>query len=188
MQTVIRGASQLKVTRSRRTPGSSAGTGDRWTSRLPVQAVQPPYHLSRRSIEAGLLPYAAAHHIGVLASGPLARGPLGGTITEATTFGPGDWRSHSPAFTGPGFGRNLDVVAALSRFAADRGATIAQLAVAWVLAHPAVQVAIVGAHPHHLQESAGALDLAPSRDDLAEIDGTMAAAVPLGGPSPEGMT
>ena len=138
MQTVIRGASQLKVTRSRMTPGSSAGTGDRWTSRLPVEAVQPPYHLFRRGIEAGLLPYAAAHHIGVLAYGPLARGLPGGTITEATTFGPGDWRSHSPAFTGPGFGRNLEVVAALSRFAADRGATIAQLAVAWVLAHPAV--------------------------------------------------
>lgn len=147
MQTVIRGASQLKVTRSRMAPGSSAGTGGRWTSRPPAEAVQPPYHLFRRGIEAGLLPYAAAHHIGVLACGPLARGLLGGTITEATTFGPGDWRSHSPAFTGPGFGRNLEVVAALSRFAADRGATIAQLAVAWVLAHPAVQVAIVGAHP-----------------------------------------
>ena len=112
MQTVIRGASQLKVTRSRIAPGSSAGTGDRWTSRPPVEAVQPPYHLFRRGIEAGLLPCAAAHHIGVLAYGPLARGLLGGTITEATTFGPGDWRSHSPAFTGPGFGRNLDVVAA----------------------------------------------------------------------------
>jgi aryl-alcohol dehydrogenase-like predicted oxidoreductase len=121
MQTVIRGASQLKVTRSRMAPGSSAGTGDRWTSRLPVQAVQPPCHLFRRGIGAGLLPYAAAHHIGVLACGPLARGLPGGTITEATTFGPGDWRSHSPAFTGPAFGRNLDVVAALSRFAADRG-------------------------------------------------------------------
>jgi len=108
MQTVIRGASQLKVTRSRMAPGSSAGTGDRWTSRLPVQAVQPPCHLSRRGIGAGLLPYAAAHHIGVLACGPLARGLPGGTITEATTFGPGDWRSHSPAFTGPGFGRNLN--------------------------------------------------------------------------------
>src|SRR6185312_1590264 len=142
MQTVIRGVSQLKVTRSRMTPGSSAGTGDRWTSRPPVEAVQPPYHLFRRGIEAGLLPYAAAHHISVL-----AHGPLGGTITEATTFGPGDWRSHSPAFTGPGFGRNPEVVAGLSRFAADHGATIAQLAVAWVLAHPAVRVAIVGAHP-----------------------------------------
>ena len=112
-----------------------------------MQAVQPPYHLFRRGIEAGLLPDAAAHHIGVLACGPLARGLPGGTITEAIRFGPGHWRSQCPAFTGPGFGRNLQVVAALSRFAADRGATIAQLAVAWVLARPAVQVAIVGAHP-----------------------------------------
>jgi aryl-alcohol dehydrogenase-like predicted oxidoreductase len=147
MQTVIRGASQLKVTRSRMAPGSSAGTGGRRTSRLPAEAVQPPYYLFRRGIEAGLLPYAAAHHIGVLAYGPLARGLPGGTITEAASFGPGDRRSHSPAFTGPGFGCNLQVVAALSRFAADRGATIAQLAVARVLAHPAVQAAIVGTHP-----------------------------------------
>jgi aryl-alcohol dehydrogenase-like predicted oxidoreductase len=95
MQTVIRGASQLKVTRSRMAPGSSAETGDRWTSRLPAEAVQPPYHLFGLGIEAGLLPYAAAHHIGVLAYGPLARGLPGGTIT----FGPGDWRSHTPAFT-----------------------------------------------------------------------------------------
>jgi len=124
----------------------------------------------------------------VLAYGPLACGLLGGTITEAARFGPGHWRSQSPAFTGPGFGRNLQVVAALSRFAADRGATIAQLAVAWVLAHRAVQVAIVARTPHHLQESVGALDLALSRDDLAETDSIMAAAVPLGGPSPEGMT
>jgi aryl-alcohol dehydrogenase-like predicted oxidoreductase len=188
MQTVIRGTSQLKVTRSRMTPGSSAGTGDRWTSRPPVEAVQPPYHVFRGGIEAGLLPYAAAHHISVLAYGPLAHGPLGGTITKATTFGPGDWRSHSPAFTGPGFGRNPEVVAGLSRFAADRGATIAQLAVPWVLAHPAVQVTIVGAHPTSSAGSVGALDLALSRDDLAEIDSIMAAAVPLGAPSPEGMT
>jgi len=188
MQTVIRGASQLKVTRSRMAPGSSARTGGRWTSRLPADAVQPPCHLFRRGIEAGLLPYAAAHHIGVLACGPLARGLPGGTITEATTFGPGDWRSHSPAFTGPGFGRNLEVVAALSRFAADRGATIAQLGAAWVLAHPAVQAPSSARTPHHLQESVGTLDLAPSREDLAEIGSIMAAAVPLGGPSPEGMT
>ena len=160
MQTVTLGASQLQVTRSHMAPGSSAGTGGRWTSRLPVEAVQLPYPLFRHAIEAGLLPYAAAYH----------------------------WRSQSPAFTGPGFGRNLQVVAALSRFAADRGATIAQLAVAWVLAHRAVQVAIVARTPHHLQESVGALDLALSRDDLAETDSIMAAAVPLGGPSREGMT
>ena len=67
---------------------------------LPAETVQPPYHLFRRDIEADLLPYARAHHIGVLAYGPLAHGPLSGTITEATTFGGDDWRSHSPAFTG----------------------------------------------------------------------------------------
>jgi aryl-alcohol dehydrogenase-like predicted oxidoreductase len=135
------------------------------------------------------LPYARAQHIGVLAYGPLGHGLLGGTITQATTFGADDWRSHSPALTGPGFRRNLDVVAALGRFAAGHGATIAQLAVAWVLANPAVQVAIVDARaPHHLQENVGALDLTLSRGDLAEIDGIMAAAVPVGGPAPEGMT
>jgi aryl-alcohol dehydrogenase-like predicted oxidoreductase len=156
---------------------------------LPVETIQPPYHLFRRDAESALLPYAAAHGIGVLAYGPLAHGLLGGTLTEATTFAAGDWRSRSPAFTGPGFARNLQVVAALSAFAARRGATVAQLAVAWVLANPAVQVAIVGARtPAHLAESLGALDLTLSQADLAEIDHIMAAAVPVGGPTPEGMS
>jgi hypothetical protein len=154
-----------------------------------VEAVHPPYHLFRRGIEAGLLPYAAAHHISVLAYGPLAHGLLGGTITAAATFGPGDWRAHSPAFAGDGFTRNLRVVAALRAFAARRGTTIAQLAVSWVLANPAVQVAIVGARtPAHLADSASALDLTLSQDDLAEIGHIMAAAVPVGGPTPEGMS
>jgi aryl-alcohol dehydrogenase-like predicted oxidoreductase len=154
----------------------------------PAETTQPPYHLFRRDVEADLLPYAAAHDIGVLAYGPLAHGLLGGAITEATTFEPGDWRSHHPAFTGAGFARNLQVVGALRAFATRRGATIAQLAVAWVLANPAVQVAIVGARtPAHLAESLGAVDLTLSLADLAEIDHIMAAAVPVGGPTPEGM-
>ena len=154
----------------------------------PAETIQPPYHLFRRDVEADLLPYAAAHDIGVLAYGPLAHGLLGGAITEATTFEPGDWRSHHPAFTGEGFARNLQVVGALRAFATRRGATIAQLAVAWVLANPAVQVAIVGARtPAHLAESLGAVDLTLSQADLAEIDHIMAAAVPVGGPTPEGM-
>ncbi|MEV6118004.1 aldo/keto reductase, partial [Streptomyces sp. NPDC052109] len=156
---------------------------------LPVETVQPPYHLFRRAIETDLLPYAAEHHIGVLAYGPLAHGLLGGSITPDTTFDPDDWRGHSPAFTGPGLARNLDVVSALRAFAANRGGSVAELAVAWVLAHPAVQVAIVGARtPAHLVQSLGALDFHLSRSDLAEIDHIMTAAVPVGGPTPEGMS
>jgi aryl-alcohol dehydrogenase-like predicted oxidoreductase len=167
----------------------STGQITEFATVLPVETVQPPYHLFRRDIEADLLPYAEAHNIGVLAYGPLAHGMLGGAVTEATTFGAGDWRAHSPAFTGPGFRRNLDVVAALRRFAGQRGATLAQLALAWVLAHPAVHVAIVGARtPAHQAESLSALDLSLSRDDLAEINKIMDAAVPFGGPTPEGMT
>jgi aryl-alcohol dehydrogenase-like predicted oxidoreductase len=161
---------------------------EQFSSVLPVQTIQPPYHLFRRDIEADLLPFAAAHNISVLAYGPLAHGLLGGTFTETTTFGPADWRASSPAFTGPDFARNLQVAAALSAFAAGRGATIAQLAVAWVLANPAVQVAIVGARtPAHLDETLGAVDLTLDQADLAEIDAIMAAATPVGGPTPEGM-
>jgi aryl-alcohol dehydrogenase-like predicted oxidoreductase len=156
---------------------------------LPVETIQPPYHLFRRDIEVDLLPYAAANNIGVLAYGPLAHGLLGGAITNGTTFPVDDWRAHSPAFTGAGFARNLEVVAALDAIAARRDATIAQLAVAWVLAHPAVQVAIVGARGRvHLAESLGGLDLDLSPEDLAEIDDIMTAAVPVGGPTPEGMS
>jgi hypothetical protein len=160
-----------------------------FSAALPVETVQPPYHLFRRDVEADLLPYAAAHDIGVLAYGPLAHGLLGGTMTETTRFGAGDWRAYSPAFTGVEFAYNLEVVAALRAFAARRGATIAQFAVAWVLAHPAVQVAIVGARtPAHLAESLSALDLTLSPADLAEIDRMSAVAVPVGGPTPEGMS
>ncbi|MEU2425586.1 aldo/keto reductase [Streptomyces sp. NPDC007851] len=105
---------------------------------LPVETVQPPYHLFRRDIETDLLPYAAEHHVGVLVYGPLAHGLLGGAITPDTAFGPDDWRGGSTAFTGPELARNVEVVAALRAFAARRGASVAELAVAWVLAHPAV--------------------------------------------------
>ncbi len=68
------------------------------------------------------------------------------------------------------------------------GITVAQLAVAWVLANPAVDVAIVGARrPQQLVETAPAADVQLSQETLAEIEGIMQIAVPMGGPSPEGM-
>jgi hypothetical protein len=76
----------------------------------------------------------------------------------------------------------------VSNYTTARGGTVAQLAVAWVLANPAVQVAIVGSRtPAHLEESTGALGLSLSQDDLAEIDSIMSAGVPVGGPASEGM-
>ena len=154
----------------------------------PVETLQPPYHMFRRDIESEILPYAASHDIGVLVYGPLAHGLLSGGMTSRSTFAPDDWRSHSPDFSGDRFARNLEVVGRLDAMARDRGVSLPQLAVAWTLANPAVHVAIVGArHPEHLDATATAGDLELSKSDLGVIDDILAGAVPVSGPSPEGM-
>ncbi|HEX4100150.1 MAG TPA: aldo/keto reductase [Pseudonocardiaceae bacterium] len=155
---------------------------------LPVETVQPPYHLFRREIEDEVLPYSREHDIGVLVYGPLAHGLLTGTMTEKTTFARDDWRSNSAVFTGATYRHNLAVVRALESFAAEGGMTVSQLAIAWTLANPAVHVAIVGARqPNHVQDSLAAADISLSNDDLAAIDKIMASATPVDGPTPEGV-
>lgn len=155
---------------------------------LPIETLQPPYHLFRRDIEADVLPYALANDIGVLVYGPLAHGLLSGQLHPDAVFPPGDWRASSEVFRGQAFRQNLAVADELGRLAADLGVTLGQLAVAWTLANPAVDVAIVGTrNPGHVDEAVGAaaVDLEPAV--LARIEAIVARAVPVGGPSPEGM-
>jgi aryl-alcohol dehydrogenase-like predicted oxidoreductase len=155
---------------------------------LSVETLQSPYHMFRRDIEAEILPYAQEQDIGVLAYGPLAHGLLSGAMTPTTSFAGDDWRSHNSDFTGEAFRRNLLVVDRLKRFAQEHGTTLPQLAVAWTLSHPAVEVAIIGARsPSHLGETAAAADITLSEDDRREIDRILADAAPVVGPSPEGM-
>jgi aryl-alcohol dehydrogenase-like predicted oxidoreductase len=74
----------------------------------------------------------------------------------------------------------------LQRWAVERGHTVSQLAIAWTLAQPAVDVAIVGARrATHIADSVGAVDVELTAEDLAEIDHVMAGAVTVAGPSPE---
>jgi aryl-alcohol dehydrogenase-like predicted oxidoreductase len=153
---------------------------------LPVETVQPPYHLFRRGIEEDVLPYAAANDVGVLVYGPLAHGLLGGAMDAGTTFPNDDWRSASPVFQGDRFRRNLAVVEKLARLARDQGTTVGQLAIAWTLANPAVDVAIVGARRReHLEESVGAAEIELDAADLDRIEAILADASPFAGPSPE---
>jgi aryl-alcohol dehydrogenase-like predicted oxidoreductase len=153
---------------------------------LPVETVQPPYHLFRRDIERELLPYCRAHDTGVLVYGPLAHGLLTGTLTPETTFSSDDWRSGSAVFIGGSYRRNLATVRTLEKLAADRGITVSQLAIAWTLANPAVHVAIIGARQaSHVEDSLGAAEVFLSDADLAEIDTIMASATPVAGPTPD---
>ena len=153
-----------------------------------IDTLQPPYSLFRRDIEQEILPYCQEHRIGVLVYGPLAHGLLGGKYTPQTTFATDDWRNKSAVFRGQLFRKNLAVVDRLSALAQRQGITVAQLAVAWVLARPGVDVAIVGArHPQQLQQTAAAADVSLSAQTLEEIEQIMQDAAPIGGPTPEGM-
>jgi aryl-alcohol dehydrogenase-like predicted oxidoreductase len=153
-----------------------------------LDTLQPPYHMLRREIEDATLPYCREHDIGVLAYGPLAHGLLSGGFTRDSQLAPEDWRSGSDLFSGESFARNLEIVEQLQGLAKELELTVAQLAIAWTLANPAVHVAIVGARrPAHVEGAAPAADVRLDADALARIEEILARAATVGGPSPEGV-
>ncbi|HET8523614.1 MAG TPA: aldo/keto reductase [Thermomicrobiales bacterium] len=123
--------------------------------------------------------------IGVMAYGPLAHGLLAGAITRDTVFAADDWRASGMIFgqallTPENRNHNLDLVDRLKKVAAGLGVTLPQLALAWVLAHDPVSVALVGARNEaEIQDGAAAADVCLSEDTLQEIDAIMAEAVGL---------
>ncbi len=156
--------------------------------RRPVETLQPPYHLFRRHIEDGVLPYVRENDIGTLVYSPLGSGLLTGTMDENTTFEDSDWRASASAFQGDKFRTNLAVVERLKEFAADKGTEVSQLAIAWVLAQDGIDVAIVGARSSkNIERSLAAVDVELSSDDLAEIERITADGVQVTGASPEGI-
>ncbi|HEX2161856.1 MAG TPA: aldo/keto reductase [Thermoleophilaceae bacterium] len=156
---------------------------------VPVETLQPPYHLFNRDIEESVLPWCLDHDVGVLVYGPLAHGLLTGTIGEDAEFADDDWRSTSPLFAHVNLQQNVKVVRQLAEVADDLGCTLSQLAIAWTLAHPAVHVAIVGSrNADHIAESIGAVDVELGDEELQRIVTIMQGAVGAEGPSPEGPT
>jgi aryl-alcohol dehydrogenase-like predicted oxidoreductase len=141
-----------------------------------LAANQVGYHLFDRRMEAQVLPYCQEHAIGFMAYGTLGFGLLTGVFTPDTLFVDWDWRSSGQAFGLPLFAREsflkeLRVTARLAEFAGDHGRTVAQLAIAWVLGHPAVAVALVGMrNAAELAENVAAVDwkLTPSDRDVID--------------------
>jgi aryl-alcohol dehydrogenase-like predicted oxidoreductase len=152
-----------------------------------VEALQPGYHLFCRDIELDVLPYAKAQDIGVSVYGALGHGLLSGTLSEDLVFPPGDWRSNNATYSRDAYPINLRVVRGLERFARDvMGCPIGQLAVAWVFAHSAVDVVIVGTNSGpHMAEALAASEMSLDQSVLQEIDEIMKPAVPGPGPTPE---
>jgi aryl-alcohol dehydrogenase-like predicted oxidoreductase len=139
----------------------------------PVSDLQIEYSLISRGVEAEILPTCRELGIGLTAYGVLSRGLLSGhwSRERETSLAPHDFRASAPRFTGENLERNLSLVEALRAVAAEQGATVAQLAIAWVLSRGEDVVPLVGARTRErLAESLGALEVELTRDDLARIE------------------
>ncbi|WP_329107931.1 aldo/keto reductase [Micromonospora sp. NBC_01699] len=137
----------------------------------PISDLQIEYSLISRGIEAQILPTVRELGIGITAYGVLSRGLLSGRWTADRQLAPDDFRSYVPRFTGDNLAANLRLVESLREIADARGATVAQVAIAWVLAQGQDIVPLVGARQRdRLTESLGALELELTPDDLAAIE------------------
>ncbi|NHN29337.1 aldo/keto reductase [Paenibacillus agricola] len=140
-----------------------------------VDSLQPPYSILRPKVEQELLPFCLSHGIGVVAYSPLTSGLLSGNYTYDTKFDEGDWRSRNAAHTGEGLRKNVDRANKLLGIAARYDLTLPQLAIAYVLAHPALTSALVGVRkPSHILSVLPAVYVTLDESTLAEIRGIAA--------------
>lgn len=136
----------------------------------PVAALQSEYSLWWREPEAEILPTLEELGIGFVPFSPLGKGFLTGAINENTTFSSDDFRNIVPRFTPEARKANQGLVDLLGRIAAQKKATSAQIALAWLLAQKPWIVPIPGTTKlHRLEENLGAAQIALSSDDLRDI-------------------
>jgi aryl-alcohol dehydrogenase-like predicted oxidoreductase len=137
----------------------------------PVAALQSEYSLWWREPEKDVLPALEELGIGFVPFSPLGKGFLTGKIDESTTFDSTDFRNVVPRFTAENRKANLAFVEWLTAFAAQKEATPAQIALAWLLAQKPWIVPIPGTTKlHRLEENIGAAEIPLTSDDLREID------------------
>jgi aryl-alcohol dehydrogenase-like predicted oxidoreductase len=137
----------------------------------PVAALQSEYSLWHRKPEAEIIPLLEELGIGFVPYSPLGKGFLTGKIDETAKFDSTDIRSSIPRFTPDAMKVNQALVDLLGRIGADKGATPAQIALAWLLAQKPWMVPIPGTTKlHRLDENLGAVSLEFSAADLREID------------------
>ena len=136
----------------------------------PVATVQSELSLWTRDALAEVLPWCARSGAGFLPFSPLGRGFLTGTVREGS-FDAGDFRARNPRFTPEAMAANHAIVDVVRGVAERRGATAAQVALAWVLAQGEHVVPIPGTKKlTYLEQNAAAADLTLTDEDLAELD------------------
>lgn len=137
----------------------------------PIHSCQPRYSMLFRGAEQSILPTCLTNGIGVIPYTVLAKALLTGRYRPGHQFPEDDQRSTLGIFAGNTFERTFEVTEMLRRWALDNGRDLIQLAIAWVLANPAVTSAIVGGKsPEQVRHNVKAVDWRLSPGDLREID------------------
>jgi aryl-alcohol dehydrogenase-like predicted oxidoreductase len=154
----------------------------------PVTALQSEYSLFWREPEYEIIPVLDELGIGLVPFSPLGRGFLTGRIDQATEFGEGDVRAILPRFTPEARAANQALVDLLGRIADGKGATRAQIALAWLLAQRPWIAPIPGTRRlERLEENLGAAQVELASSDLAAIDAAAAGITLAGARYPEAM-
>jgi aryl-alcohol dehydrogenase-like predicted oxidoreductase len=144
----------------------------------PVTSLQPPYSIIRRKVE-DTLQYCLEQKIGVISYAPMASGLLTGAMTRerAAALAPDDFRTRNPEFQEPRLSKNIELVERLRKIGDKYGSFPGAVAIAWVLRHPAISGAIVGArNAKQVDGVVRAADLQLKPEEISEIEGAARAA------------
>ncbi|BAY18884.1 aldo/keto reductase [Anabaenopsis circularis NIES-21] len=135
-----------------------------------IDSLQPPYSLFWRQVEQDAMPYCSENQISILAYSPLAQGLLTGKFPRGQKFAPEDNRSSNKLFQGENFEHAQQALDKLRPIAERHHCTLAQLALAWLIAQPQAN-AIAGArYPEQAKDNAKAANVKLSVEEIAEID------------------
>ena len=150
---------------------ASSATIERAHAVHPVTALQSEYSLWSRDPEDGVLDTCRRLGVGFVAYSPLGRGFLTNEVNNREGTSEGDFRKHQPRFNGEAYQQNLALLANLETIAESKGATVAQLALAWVLSRGPDVVPIPGTKRRKwLRENIAADDIVLSDDDVAALE------------------
>ena len=135
-----------------------------------IDSIQPPYSLFWRPIEKDIMPYCVEQKVSILAYSPLAQGLLTGKFQAGHQFDPTDNRAKNKLFQGENFVRAQDALTKLRPIAERHQTTLANLAIAWLIAQPQTNAITGVRHADQATENAKAAEVQLTPEELAEID------------------
>jgi aryl-alcohol dehydrogenase-like predicted oxidoreductase len=144
---------------------------EEFSAECPLAAIQPPYNMLQRGIEADLIPWCRAHGTSIACYWPLMKGLLAGAMGRNHQFDPRDGRRKYPIYQGEEWRRNQDFVDRIRRVAESAGKSVAQVVLNWTINRPGIACALAGAkRPDQIRENAGAMGWRLSDEHLAELE------------------